>query len=796
MPSGSGDNAQQPINSSFPAASMFSQPNIWGPSRSSHDSSAANPIRPRPEPETKAIGSSALNTGSEAVPWSTTWSKGPATSTASENVPRTVSTSPNRTRENGFYDPASAAIGMKSTGFAANTFSDDTNGFSGAYRQRRSPKESSLLENRQPFQQQPVHDRSAAPSRQSQGSPAYNDYRGHTPNNSMSHRPMHHHSASASFSVQSNQRAWNSNHINDDLSLEFARRAALDDASNPTSRQSQLNPDSQPWALNPSSSLAAFNGDVLSGGMQRQPADTMSPASAYRMDMQNGQRGFGLNQEQWASVLPPRDTRGTDIERRAGNQPPQLMQGFNHPYYNHPYPYNMQAQFNPSFADHYSQTFRHGGIAPYTVPGIPNFPLAPSQSNGQDPSRSALMHDFRTTGRTGSGKKGWELRDIYNHVVEFSGDQHGSRFIQQKLETANSDEKEQVFRELEPNAIPLTRDVFGNYVVQKFFEHGNQVQKRILADKLRGKMFEFSCENYACRVVQKAMEHVLVEQQAELVQELAHKVIETTRNTNGNHVMQKIIEQVPREHIGFIMDSIRGQVSVLAAHQYACRVIQRLLEHGSEDDKTQIMDELHPAVSNLISDQYGNYVIQHVLKKGKPQDRAKVIKAVLPQVNNLSRHKYASNVVETCLEYGSPEDRSNIREQLVASGGEDKNNLLDIMKDSYGNYVIQSLLKQLEGNERAVFQDDVKSLFPMMKKTTSIKQMQALEKIIAESADQNGTNSTAPTPVLTNETNSPQSSSPSSLHVSAVGAPTGGEINKAPTPNGESVGPRVQDQDA
>ena len=46
-------------------------------------------------------------------------------------------------------------------------------------------------------------------------------------------------------------------------------------------------------------------------------------------------------------------------------------------------------------------------------------------------------------------------QDIYDHIVEFSGNQHGSKFIQNKLETATSDEKERVFRELMPNAIQL-----------------------------------------------------------------------------------------------------------------------------------------------------------------------------------------------------------------------------------------------------------------------------------------------------------------------------------------------------
>jgi mRNA-binding protein PUF3 len=94
-------------------------------------------------------------------------------------------------------------------------------------------------------------------------------------------------------------------------------------------------------------------------------------------------------------------------------------------------------------------------------------------------------------------------QDIYNHVVEFSGDQHGSRFIQQKLETANSDEKAQLFSEILPNARQLMTDVFGNYVIQKFFEHGNQTQKKQLADKMKGHIPHLSLQMYGCRVVQK-----------------------------------------------------------------------------------------------------------------------------------------------------------------------------------------------------------------------------------------------------------------------------------------------------
>ena len=68
--------------------------------------------------------------------------------------------------------------------------------------------------------------------------------------------------------------------------------------------------------------------------------------------------------------------------------------------------------------------------------------------------------------------------------MEFSQDQHGSRFIQQKLERATPAEKEMVFNEILASAHSLMTDVFGNYVIQKFFEHGTPEQKTALVHKV------------------------------------------------------------------------------------------------------------------------------------------------------------------------------------------------------------------------------------------------------------------------------------------------------------------------
>ena len=48
-------------------------------------------------------------------------------------------------------------------------------------------------------------------------------------------------------------------------------------------------------------------------------------------------------------------------------------------------------------------------------------------------------------------------------------DQYGSRFIQQKLETATVEAKTKIFTNIIPHARALMTDVFGNYVIQKVY---------------------------------------------------------------------------------------------------------------------------------------------------------------------------------------------------------------------------------------------------------------------------------------------------------------------------------------
>ncbi|EXC27884.1 Pumilio-5-like protein [Morus notabilis] len=342
------------------------------------------------------------------------------------------------------------------------------------------------------------------------------------------------------------------------------------------------------------------------------------------------------------------------------------------------------------------------------------------------------IYNFLEELKSGKGRR-FELSDITGHIVEFSSDQHGSRFIQQKLENCSGEEKASVFKEVLPHASRLMTDVFGNYVIQKFFEYGSPDQRKELANQLTGQILTLSLQMYGCRVIQKALEVIELEQKAQLVRELDGHVMRCVRDQNGNHVIQKCIESIPTEKIGFIISAFRGQVATLSMHPYGCRVIQRVLEHCTDELQCQfIVDEILESVCALAQDQYGNYVTQHVLERGKPHERRQIISKLSGHVVQLSQHKFASNVVEKCLEYGGPGERELLIGEIVGHN-EGNDNLLAMMKDQFANYVVQKTLEICTENQRTILLNRIRAHAHALKKYTYGKHIVArFEQVFGE----------------------------------------------------------------
>ncbi|KAJ3609442.1 hypothetical protein NHX12_023963 [Muraenolepis orangiensis] len=357
---------------------------------------------------------------------------------------------------------------------------------------------------------------------------------------------------------------------------------------------------------------------------------------------------------------------------------------------------------------------------------FPSSRLRYGMSDVMPSGRSRLLEDFRN-----NRYPNLQLRDIAGHIMEFSQDQHGSRFIQLKLERASSAERQLVFSEILQAAYQLMVDVFGNYVIQKFFEFGSLDQKLALAERIRGHVLSLALQMYGCRVIQKALEFIPSEQQviSEMVRELDGHVLKCVKDQNGNHVVQKCIECVQPHALHFIIDAFKAQVFALSTHPYGCRVIQRILEHCLPEQTLPILEELHQHTEQLVQDQYGNYVIQHVLEHGRAEDKSKIVAEIRGNVLGLSQHKFASNVVEKCVTHASRAERAVLIDEVCSLTEGPHSALYTMMKDQYANYVVQKMIDVAEPTQRKIVMHKIRPHISTLRKYTYGKHILAkLEK--------------------------------------------------------------------
>ncbi|XP_064552758.1 maternal protein pumilio isoform X4 [Drosophila montana] len=412
---------------------------------------------------------------------------------------------------------------------------------------------------------------------------------------------------------------------------------------------------------------------------------------------------------------------------------------------------------------------------------------AAGAAGAPQPGRSRLLEDFRN-----QRYPNLQLRDLTNHIVEFSQDQHGSRFIQQKLERATAAEKQMVFNEILGAAYSLMTDVFGNYVIQKFFEFGTPEQKNTLGMQVKGHVLQLALQMYGCRVIQKALESISPDQQQEIVHELDGHVLKCVKDQNGNHVVQKCIECVDPVALQFVINAFKGQVYSLSTHPYGCRVIQRILEHCTAEQTTPILDELHEHTENLIQDQYGNYVIQHVLEHGKQEDKSILINSVRGKVLVLSQHKFASNVVEKCVTHATRGERTGLIDEVCTFND---NALHVMMKDQYANYVVQKMIDVSEPTQLKKLMTKIRPHMAALRKYTYGKHINAkLEKYymkitnpIAAATASAGIASGASTATTTTANSAAAgtgaSGAPSSTSMVAAGAVTTTTTNSIASPS-------------
>jgi hypothetical protein len=334
----------------------------------------------------------------------------------------------------------------------------------------------------------------------------------------------------------------------------------------------------------------------------------------------------------------------------------------------------------------------------------------------QNDSNKYMNHDLKTMPRS----------EIYT----LCKDQHGCRFLQKKLEERNPEHIQIIFDETAPHVIELMTDPFGNYLCQKLLEFCNDEQRNTLVRNASHSMVNIAFNQHGTRALQKMIEFIstadqvcnptqcdqitkLTSSQTEMIIEaLSGQVVDLIQDLNGNHVIQKCLNHLKSPEAQFIFDAVGEHCITVGTHRHGCCVLQRCIDHASGYQKVDLIRKITAHSFHLVQDPFGNYVVQYILDLNDASFTSPMCQGFQGKICELAKQKFSSNVIEKCIRCAEPHIKTLMIEELL-----DVEQLEQLMRDAYGNYVIQTALEFAPAELCVALIEAMRPILPSIRQT-------------------------------------------------------------------------------
>ncbi|OWB73593.1 RNA binding protein [[Candida] boidinii] len=283
--------------------------------------------------------------------------------------------------------------------------------------------------------------------------------------------------------------------------------------------------------------------------------------------------------------------------------------------------------------------------------------------------------------------------DKTTNILELSRDQYGCRWLQKKIDEDFNTNFPLIFNAVYQHSTELMMDPFGNYLIQKLLIKCSHNDINLILTNVSVSIFEISKNQHGTRACQKLIDCLQTSTHFKLLQEsLSPYIVNLIQDLNGNHVIQKCIQKFQNSDLQFIIDSICGNMVQVSTHKHGCCVLQKCLTKSNHAQINQLGQEIIRNAIILTQDPFGNYVVQYLITLEIMELNKDLVTLMGPFIGELSVQKFSSNVVEKCLriQFNVGNDTSYVNplyDSLLLP-----NVLQTLIKDQFGNYVIQTAL--------------------------------------------------------------------------------------------------------
>ena len=303
---------------------------------------------------------------------------------------------------------------------------------------------------------------------------------------------------------------------------------------------------------------------------------------------------------------------------------------------------------------------------------------------------------------------------IYNKLqgnfVNIIKTHKGSRIFQNYLKNTHCDIIHQIFSEISGVLSEIISDSYANYFCKRFFTYLNQKDRVDFLIAIQNSLVSLSVDSIGTYPIQGIIEQVGSKIEKKIITTaLQNAISELCFNTYGTHVLEKIICCFEEEFTTFIYDYVANNFLILANNINGICIVKKVLTLTHKKELHEKLKKLsYDNALGLIQHSYGNYVIQVIVENWEEKEVMEVVSQFEGKFVCLSMQKYSSNVVERCIEKND-KILSKFINEIYSS-----ERIAEVMKNNFGNYVIQKALKLSTGKERTILAEIVnKNIFKL-----------------------------------------------------------------------------------
>ena len=293
------------------------------------------------------------------------------------------------------------------------------------------------------------------------------------------------------------------------------------------------------------------------------------------------------------------------------------------------------------------------------------------------------------------------FRYFQSNFINILKTQIGSRLIQNYLPKTNPIVINKIFATIMPSLSMLLCDPFATHSCLQLFFSLSSNERILFLYAISPQLSSLSVNNISTYPIQCIISNLSTPQEKEIILNTIKNIYNLLAyDIYGCHVLEKVLLCLDDNFKSPIMNFILSNFISLATHVNGLCLAKKaiLIANNPNSNYYQVLKRIiSDNCLTLVQNPYGNYAIQVVIDNWTKNDVLDIVSSLYGYMSLLATMKYSSNVIEKLIKFSEDFLSVFIKETCI-----DKGTIGKVVKDSFGNYVVQTALKVSKGNMKMI----------------------------------------------------------------------------------------------